>query len=811
MINKKNKSHLFYKNDILNIKDWATGWKVVRWFNDNKNKKQNEEKKDYSIQRKNLKISYIKNKRKFESRYSSESIKKRINNNLPCKVYLKMITLKEIDDNTPFLNNFNFKLISYNKALKEWIFVIWCDKINYFFQIMKNFITNKEDILKWDLKLISLINNFEIIDSKDRSLWYCNYLNWEELTFYLYKDVNSLNFINSLKNKFKNFEIINAEDINNNNEYTKILITNNFLDSEKDIEELVNLYDEIKTLYTSCYNMKISPNGQKIKFEETGININSETENTVCIVDTWINNQNKLISNLVNNSPDINFQYIWASPFEDKADNGYHWHWTPVATVAIFWKQITDWNSLITPVSKVCSLKVIDWKNSTNIKNIIEWIKKIYLSSWEKINLFNLSINTDVPLEDNEISIFAYELDKLMHKYNLICIVSTWNITNPISPYPNSWKNSDSNIATPAENINWITIWSICSNCKWEKYISEFSRKDNLLIKKIKNRDENISYRNPNLVLFWWDLNKNEVKTVSAVWDMIKVSWTSFSAPYWTFLLSKIKKEYPNLKKDSLKALLINRSKIIDKEELTEFYTKNNWILLKSLYWNWTINTKDESKLIYSTDDSVTIVIESSIDYSNYRKWGKSYHPFVTTTFNLPKFIKKDNLRRKNLEITATLCYSPLPTNPQKHPTSEYNPCYIWFNLHCWDDNFSKSIENNDWTSALSKLNNQNIKWLKWSDTDFLSTCWNNCQTLSLKITKNKYNSLVEKWLQITIKSRLSEIAEIVEYYKKNPQNFSLVINIQDLNWEWILYDEIKSRNNILDINTATAKLKTKA
>jgi hypothetical protein len=30
-----------------------------------------------------------------------------------------MITLKEIDDNTPFLNNFNFKLISYNKALKE--------------------------------------------------------------------------------------------------------------------------------------------------------------------------------------------------------------------------------------------------------------------------------------------------------------------------------------------------------------------------------------------------------------------------------------------------------------------------------------------------------------------------------------------------------------------------------------------------------------------------------------------------------------------------------------------------------------------
>jgi uncharacterized protein YacL (UPF0231 family) len=82
---------------------------------------------------------------------------------------------------------------------------------------------------------------------------------------------------------------------------------------------------------------------------------------------------------------------------------------------------------------------------------------------------------------------------------------------------------------------------------------------------------------------------------------------------------------------------------------------------------------------------------------------------------------------------------------------------------------------------------------------------------LSLKITKNKYNSLVEKWLQITIKSRLSEIAEIVEYYKKNPQNFSLVINIQDLNWEWILYDEIKSRNNILDINTATAKLKTKA
>jgi hypothetical protein len=40
--------------------------------------------------------------------------------------------------------------------------------------------------------------------------------------------------------------------------------------------------------------------------------------------------------------------------------------------------------------------------------------------------------------------------------------------------------------------------------------------------------------------------------------------------------LSKIKKEYPNLKKDSLKALLINRSKIIDKEELTEFYTKNN-------------------------------------------------------------------------------------------------------------------------------------------------------------------------------------------------------------------------------------------
>jgi hypothetical protein len=206
--------------------------------------------------------------------------------------------------------------------------------------------------------------------------------------------------------------------------------------------------------------------------------------------------------------------------------------------------------------------------------------------------------------------------------------------------------------------------------------------------------------------------------------------------------------------------------------------------------------------LAYWTSDNVSVIFEDKIDFSAY---DKQNYPFLTVKIKMPQLEEKS--RFKKLLIRATLCYNPIVVNSGN--VSEYNPCFLSFNIHEWEYDFTDSASKSKSTGVTAtQLTWFAKEWTWWSDSDYLTNSWNNLQTKTLPISKSKYNDLVKEELQITIRWRLKDDIEVINYYKENSQKFSLVLNVIDMDEGWVLYEEVQSKNDV--INASELSLKEK-
>lgn len=782
MDQKQNKfHHLYYSDNKINDSKWnIIAWKIRKaWGKSNKNDKEwNVEIKDYSIMKENFLYSLNNLQKKFVVRYSKDNLLIRKKLNIIPKVYLKINTFKrdKLTRLKKIWDSLWMEFINYDWTISEYIVKLDIDWYEKFVELLKGFIyKGKWDKFEWNENYLKLFSDFSLLSENDRLSYYFDYLSEEwfiTITTYTDEELTWLKDSISLLNNKLDIKII-----------WKSLVIKSWVFSKEEISILWECFDWIKNISSSNMKFNVDKSWLVTKINPL-FNIRSAVlDNTVCVVDSWIEQVN-YIRDYIDYIPWINFSNLWKNPLEDTKKHEF-WHWTNVASIIIYWKQIHNWSTDITPVCKVCSFQIIDSWDETSIhfEKVCEWIKNIHEASWKKIKLFNLSISTRC-LRKNEISYFSSLLDKLMHDNDILCILCTWN--NECCDdmdYPTSWWKIESNITSPAESINWITVWSIWHPPKWNDYVSYYTRKDNIEFPSIIAKKYKKCRKKPDVLVYWWNKG-DEFSTLWSNWNIVSLYWTSFATPYITHILILLKTVYNNITMSSLKALLINN--IVYPENFNKNDFTNLGIDYNKLYWLGTIYDTDVENwnILFSSENSVTLLIESEFDFSSYKK---QFFPFITTNIKMPKL---KVVRWEHVKIKATLCYSPYVDLTSNF--GDYNTCSLWFKLHYWDDSF-----NEKWNSTTEFVW---LKWEKWSSNSSSNDLWNNTQIENFDLTKNEYNKLVENGVSLTIKAMLKRKKEVEEYYKNRKQKFSLVIRIEDEWNEWILYDSIKSTNALKTI-----------
>lgn len=788
------KHHLYYSWNLDTKKDGIEVWKGYRRnipkVSKNQNNKHKEEK-NYEPQ----KIRFQGLQRKvfsdYQNRYSTRLLEKRAQLGINPKLYLKISFFDNINEESSFFTDYNFKLISKDELLKEYIIELGLNDFGTFSSLIDDFIQTDGNNLVGAVKMVSLIDTFSIITDLNRKINYCKYFEWEDnLEF-------NINFFSWTElNVVKDTILAIAPNVSIVEEGLDSLLISEKTLKKEEFETMLKVVDTIRTTSSWYYDFKLNQRFEsEVEFDKNIII--EQLSETVCVVDSWIED-NPITTNLIDKDIDLNYSFDWSWLFTDKWWS--NWHGTWVASIIMFGNILSQEQQEIKPVCKVCSVKVVNDfdKTSDNFNNIISKIEEVHLNSDKSIKLFNLSIGWGY-LWYNKISEFWENLDLLMHRYDILCIISAGNLCSDDfdnhANYPNGWHNVFTNLNPPAESISWVTVWSISCQTRWEDYISFYSAKDNYKFPNHVISDwERKKYRKkPDLVTFWGDGHSNHFWMLWPWWNIVYQSGTSFSAPYVTHMLVGLKNVYPNVRMTSIKALLANRVNLDSISKPTQDFYIDRDIDIRKIYGNGIMDVQQLQRLSYWTNDDVSVIFEDSMDFSSY---DKQNYPFLTVNIKMPQLEEKS--RFKKLLIKATLCYNPIVVNSGN--ISEYNPCFLSFNLHEWEYDFTKSASTSKSTGVTAtQLTSFAKEETWWSDSDYLTNSWNNLQTKILPISKSKYNDLVREGLQITVRWRLKDDVEVVDYYKEHAQMFSLVLNVIDMDESWVLYEEIQNKNDVIN------------
>ena len=418
-------------------------------------------------------------------------------------------------------------------------------------------------------------------------------------------------------------------------------------------------------------------------------------------------------------------------------------HGTEVASLAVFGKSLSTRSATKEANASIYSIQALYHQEGSFS---LEELKDAILDAHEQhgIQIFNLSISGNAGKEYNTtISPYAIMLDKLAYEHDLLIFIATGNLNfddtnyyfdkkknNDVSAelkdfltYPNHYYGpdndylytcKDSNIGEPAESMNNITIGAIADN------LSEDNNTDLTLNKtlpayyskkyyidyaqKINNTDFNKNQRNKNIfkpdVVMpggdWLD-NNSKMLTLGPGYSFndfyLQSAGTSLATPLAANLAAKIAKKYPNIKMQTVKALIINSAEYAKasasifqpiiakyKNKLSqEIYNRNfdeldrnEKIKISSSYSQDRLfknlaghGLPNEEKCLYSSDKRATFLIEDSIQKGHY----KVMH------LKLPEYLRQSS-KSKVLKVTGTLCFSFSPTENNQ---LGYNPIHISF------------------------------------------------------------------------------------------------------------------------------------
>lgn len=474
------------------------------------------------------------------------------------------------------------------------------------------------------------------------------------------------------------------------------------------------------------------------------------------------------------------------------------------------------------------------------------------------VRIFNLSICGISNEYNSEFSPYAMMLDELAYNFDLLIFIACGNYelncskiirelegahTDLVS-YPNHYYNSispdysqPSNMGSPAESMNNITVGAIASNLRCNtvdlttahylpayysrKYYVDYSQTINGT--GFTNNQKNKNIFKPDILMpggDWSNDNSGIVVLGRGVsfHDYHKLTaGTSIATPLAANLAAKILLKYPLLNMQSVKALLINSSNktniqvLIDsiilqcKENKAmelhgqsfERLERSEKIAISKIYSAERLANNieghglvDEEECINSTEKRVTFIIEDSIRFRHYQ----------VQHIKIPAYLLQAS-KNRILKIKATLCFKFAPV---KNDQLAYNPIHISFNF------INAQINSNESAKVVANEHSVNEPALlkqmlgihanldSWSD-DFGSLnrkIYSNSQKKSFIITKSELQKTNNE-IAIVIRC----VGKVLYWDSAIENPYSLAITIEEtdgLNLEQHnLYNELSAINNV--------------
>jgi len=470
---------------------------------------------------------------------------------------------------------------------------------------------------------------------------------------------------------------------------------------KSDIDEIVNNFDVVKTV-TSNRTERRRPGSYGEERRDYGFTISvSDNLPIVGVIDTGMFQIEPLRPCLTN----ISYDLTNSAAFID--DDG---HGTAITSLVILGQDfIKEVKGNYDAKARIAVIKAIQ-NNNDNI-NIVQLADVIKDANRKYgIRLFNLSLNDPLPKGYNKsFSDYAYLLDKLSFENDILIFISVGNILeqrlkelinhepHSLHEYPSIFYSLDNrseihscestNISEPSESLNNISVGALAGNLEdilnseitpTEEFPAYYTRKFHYDYEQsINGSDFILSQKNkhlnkPDLVFEGGDLFSHKAgmeilrSPIEADGNRYysRSCGTSLATPLITSLAAEILVEYPLLRTQPVKALLINSAN-------TPVGTYENPPLL---FRNFPINIfrkltgygRPESNIVTSADNnSITFVIESEIEVEKLK----------SIIIEIPSYINKGS---NKLNFKGTLCYSFLPI---KDNHLSYLPLQITFGI----------------------------------------------------------------------------------------------------------------------------------
>jgi subtilisin family serine protease len=802
------KNHLYFKNP----QEGVTTFKQKSRYGGNS--EESEENKDFEVNYDYKKSDFARSLNSFRTNLKKRKERKSIE--VPNEINLIWIKFHNVFDSSKFeqeyYRDFGLEIVTYSNWNTEATFAI----VNG--NLFRKFISKLDSFVNEDNQElfnpnIIFIKEFDFLSTERRfssnSIHENTFLNLTNLNNFLNESENILQSLLSYLDQ-KNIEYNYSE----NGNYIEIF------NNKKIIKEIVDNFDIIHIVNSYASGI-VKPNLYNQPQKGFGFDVISNEELPIIgIIDTGVENTTPLAPILIN---DDSFNITDTTPFIDEIDHG-----TAVAAIAALGNKLyPDHLGTHTADAFLLSIKVLNENQGSLFKdNVINLIRKA--NNKYGVQIFTLTLGyKNYKKYHEKVSEYSIALDKLSHELNILIFISIGNnrdllpIVGPIINFPELYNLENSNLCSPAESMNNITVGAYSDNFENNSinrishigttpaiYSRTFHYNWNLDIFKDKNgkinpfRINNLLFK-PDIICHGGDFDTvldpstTGIKILSAQKGIFfnKDAGTSYSAPFAANLCARIINKYPALKNNMqiVKSLIINSSSISEPNE--NFDKISNHTIGNGI--------PNENITLNSNDDYVTLILDDDIYPENLKCY----------SLKLPGYlIDLEQTTQNIINISSTLCFSFEPNSKSEFT---YCPIHMAFLL---TDNLE--LENYEYDGngkmiASNGINNNKISNIKlknsWSqDYYFKSKPLSNVQKTTQKLTKKNLIKNLDSdgniQVKLAINCKLHKLLNDIDKNKlrNTSVRYSLVMSIEELPYKnktsGKLYSELSLLNNLESI-----------
>lgn len=578
------------------------------------------------------------------------------------------------------------------------------------------------------------------------------------------------------------------------------------------IQQVADNFDIVESITCSLSSV-VRPSTFNVARRDYGFRIMNADEDLplIGILDTGISMDTPLSAITVQ---DMSFS-LASNPLMDTAGGRLlHGHGTGVAALAALGREnhLNKFNGEVRTDAKLLSLKLSEtgsgYLSETKIIQMLYAAKAKY----PELSIFVLTTCYNAPKAVNEaFSSYTYLLDKFAYETDSLIFICTGNNDNAVnqnSTYDlHYFENPHTNLSTPSDSLNNVTIGGAAENLRTgaflgcspgREYPTLFTRKGHVdLSLVLSGKKSNNRYFKPDVIdcsgdivekrgyLDYDDNTAMHILSANPAHGFIKECGTSYAAPLTANIAAKIKGKYPDLRMQTIKALIVNGA------SMNEIKTdKEIDKIIHRIAGNGFVDTE---RSLFSNEGSPTLILEDTIEHDTMKIY----------PVHFPQYLIEEALGKNNgiLKCSATLCFS---FKPIQHNQLSYNPIHIAFGF--FRDHSGMQI--NAPRTECNSLIKTNLNWSQSGRYKSKPVPYSNCQKMDFLIDMK---NLTEEncTLKLAVQSRLTaQLLKSDSDHYPTEYPFSLVVNIEE-NFKLKtgrLYEELMLINELEVITDARAE-----